>query len=141
MAKGPKYDLEEFKKACSEKERVKFIEDSLRDADNHFNLGSVEAVLDFISNDGLERLEFINRTPWRKNWSPDVEIFVDAYHFRTGGTLGYLAFLFSPLTNCWVIKSFKLDDDRNMAMEEALRATGWFPTMPKKLGDGYGNKE
>ncbi|MEI6155237.1 MAG: hypothetical protein WCQ90_14250 [Deltaproteobacteria bacterium] len=139
--KGPEYDFEDFKIACSEKGKVKFIENSLQDADDHFNLGSPEAVLDFISNDGLEGLQFINRTPWRKNWSSEAEIFVDAYHFRTGGMFGYLAFLFSPMTKCWVIKSFKLDNDRNTAMENALRARGWFPTTPKKLGDSHGNKE
>src|SRR5271157_3839260 len=132
MSKGPEYAFEAFKKACSDK-LVQFIDDSLRDADDDFNLKGREAVLEFISNEGLEKLEFINRTPWRKNWLPDVQIFVDAYHFRTGGMLGYLAFLFSPITKRWVIKSFKLDGERNMAMEEALRAKGWFPTASKKI--------
>lgn len=35
---------------------------------------------------------------------------VDAYGFYSGTTYGYIAFMFQPKTNKWIIKSFKKND-------------------------------
>lgn len=54
---------------------------------------------------------------------------VDAYSFRAGIKLGYIAFFRAP-TGVWTIKSFKENDESNPhpnIMAEALRKAGLLP--------------
>ncbi len=125
MFKDATYDFEEFKRACSQKNvtNVVCIGDVLDDADKQFNLDDKTKVFQFIANDGLEDLRFINRKELEK--SPfQQKVDVDAYHFRTGGILGYIAFYKSPITNKWIIKSFHQSDQRSRIMEEAFLRSG-----------------
>jgi hypothetical protein len=95
-------------------------------AQDDFGLNTQKAVLDFICNDGLENLQYINTKPWELNPDPTL-ILVDAYGFYSGQKQGYIAFFFSTKTNKWLIKSFKLNKDsmpRN-SMADKLLALGF----------------
>jgi hypothetical protein len=77
--------------------------------------------LEFIANGGLEELEFINSAHWKNNPDSEKVIFVDAYNFRSRGIFGYIAFFYNPLTQRWIIKSFKQNEETNPALKEALK--------------------
>jgi hypothetical protein len=121
MSNEPTYNLEDFIVCCDKNpEGIHMIGDTLKDAQNIFRLYTKSAVLEFIANDGLENIIFINTKPWEKNPDSTVRIFVDAYEFTTGGILGYIAF-FKNKKGEWVIKSFHQSDERSGVMENAFR--------------------
>jgi len=55
----------------------------------------------------MEDLARINSIKLRRGLDADGMIYVDAYSFFSGSDFGYLAFYYQPLTNRWIIKSFK----------------------------------
>jgi hypothetical protein len=115
----PCYDIEAFIEACGHG-TVHIWADALEGA-LAFNLKSKARVMAFIANNGLERLRFINCTPFRVN----PELNVDAYEFRTLGIKGYIAILYSGVTGKWSIKSFKLNRESHQAIRDAyLKAKG-----------------
>jgi hypothetical protein len=77
-------------------------------------------VIAFIANHGLEDLNFINSKLWENNPHKDNPLFVDAYEFKSMFKLGYIAFMYNPVTDKWIVKSFHLSENRNPAMELAL---------------------
>lgn len=120
MKKKPYYHIEDLIKACGEdRKNVKPINNVLQDASTHFNLKTKDQLFDFISNNGLERLEFINPKELEKNPDPTNPIIVDAYEFHSRGKLGYIAFIFSPQKK-WIIKSFHLSKNSNQTMQIAF---------------------
>jgi len=89
--KKPYYDFEEFKRACDEdRNNVHPIGDVLKDAEEFFNLRTKTQLLEFISNNGLEDLEFVNPKDWENNPDKSNPIGVDAYEFRSRFKLGYI---------------------------------------------------
>jgi len=130
MPQVPNYSFNEFKKACENNEVIP-INTVLSDAEKCFNLKTINEILSFIANDGLENLKFINSTTWKNNKST-VEIIVDAYEFTTADILGYIAFMFSPKTNKWIIKSFHFSENSNPVLREALKKAGLL-CEPRKL--------
>jgi hypothetical protein len=121
MPNEPAYDLADFITCCGNNpEMVYMIDNALADAQNIFHLYTQPEVLEFIANNGLEKIIFLNSKPWERNPDPTVKIFVDAYEFMTGGILGYIAFFKNKMGN-WVIKSFHQSNERSGIMEEALR--------------------
>lgn len=123
--KTPNYDFEKFRRACGEdKNRVFPFPAALRNAENFFNLRTKTQLLDFISNNGLEDLKFVNKTDWKKNPNPINPIKIDAYEFRSMFKLGYIAFMQNPKTKYWSIKSFKPSRNANQAMKIAFQKVG-----------------
>lgn len=124
--KSPSYKFSDFKKACRKKNRnnLFIIYGALIDADKYFNLRTKNQILDFIYNDGLENIVFINTKLWEQNSDKIKPIMVDSYNFETGNKKGYIAFMYSNQTNKWIIKSFKLSDDANVQMYHALKDAG-----------------
>ncbi|MDP1677798.1 MAG: hypothetical protein Q8L88_13150 [Bacteroidota bacterium] len=123
------YSFQDFKEAClSDQSNVIVMGGALKDADTCFSLSSRTELLDFIANDGLEELEFINTKDWEKNPDKTNPIKVDAYKFKTLYTLGYIAFLCNSKNKKWIIKSFKLSDDLNPTMRLAFQN----PSLLKK---------
>ncbi len=121
----PYYKFEDFKKTCGADFLSVILICSVRnDARDDFNLSSKKNLLEFISNDGLESLKFVNTKPWGKNPNPQQEIFVDAYEFRSLSKLGYLAFMYNEKTSKWIIKSFHLSTNQNTTMQDALVRAG-----------------
>ena len=117
----PYYNYEDFNQACgNEQYNVIPIYNVIRDAREDFNLKTKSQLLEFIHCDGLENLKFVNTKDWENN--PDLAnpIKVDAYEFRTLGKLGYIAFMYNKNTKKWLIKSFRLSKNRNMAMFRAF---------------------
>ena len=117
--KNPFYDFKDFIDACS-KGNVSLWKSATEGAEKFFNLKTKKDLLEFIANEGLTQLEFINSASWKENPKPEKEILIDAYKFRSGGTLGYIAFFYSPYTQNWIIKSFKQNLDTNVALKEAI---------------------
>lgn len=114
----PFYVYSEFQNACgTDKNDVIPINSVLKDANEHFNLPTRKSLLDFIFNDGLENLTFINTKPWKAN----PKISVDAYDFTSLGILGYIAYMYIEITKKWIIKSFHLSENRNPMMSLALQ--------------------
>lgn len=114
--------FKEFKIACQDSPNsVIPIGQTLKDASNIFNLRTKRSLLDFIVNDGLEDLTFINKKKWELNPSPDDPIEVYAYRFKTRAIAGYIAFMFNDHTEKWLIKSFHQPKDRNIGMLEAMQ--------------------
>lgn len=121
----PTYDLEDFLDCCqNQQNKVRPIDDVEKDAEKIFGLKPASVLLDFIGNGGLEEIEFVNSTPWRKNPDKTTIIYVDAYEFRTMCKLGYIAFMFSNKTVKWLIKSFHLSENTNPAIALALYNAG-----------------
>lgn len=121
----PYYNISEFIDVCGRsKEDIILIGSVLGDARNHFNIDSKIKLLDFINNNGLEELSFVNTKDWDKNPDKNTPIKVDSYKFQSMNKLGYIAFMYSKTTKKWLIKSFHLSDDRNNTMELALRKSG-----------------
>ncbi len=118
-------------KACKGnggKPSIVVLEGSVRrTADRDFNLKTREAILSFIAAGGLEDLEFINALPFRLSTEIPPPI-CDAYHFKSGFSIGYISFFYSEPNKKWVIKSFHRDDACGpTAMEIALRNAELLP--------------
>lgn len=106
--KKPFHSFDEFLKACSQKQNVILVENTRGDAQECFNLRTFDALLDFISNGGLEDLEFETSKPYDKF----PELTVDSYEFKTQGKLGYMA-ISKNKKGKWLIKSFHLSGKSN----------------------------
>lgn len=127
------YKYDDFKKACGEKPKdVVPINEVLSDASKDFNLNSKSQLLDFIYNDGLECLTFINTKDWERNKDTSNKLKVDAYEFKTMYKLGYIAFMYNPKTKKWIIKSFHLSENRDLTMCIALEKAG---IRKREIGD------
>jgi len=121
----PYYKFGDFKKACGEdKNSVVPIGAVQKDAEDIFNLRTKTQLLEFISNNGLEDLEFQNEKIWDKNPNKSNPIRVDAYEFRSMFKLGYIAFMYNSQTKKWIIKSFHLSKNMNPTMKFALQEAG-----------------
>jgi hypothetical protein len=119
------YEYKELQYACcNNKDVVILINQVPQTAKQDFNLRTKKEVLDFICNDGLEDLEFINTKKWENNPNKQEPIMVDAYQFRSMHRLGYIAFMHNSKTKKWIIKSLHLSEDRNTAMYLALEKAG-----------------
>jgi len=117
------YNLfDKFKDACKNDRKNVFVWKSnvLPDAEEYFKLRTEKDILDFIANNGLEDLRFINKKPWEKNPHSNIEINVYAYNFRTMCILGYIAIMKNPTIKKWVLKSLHHSDDANNSLGEAL---------------------
>lgn len=119
---NPFYTFDEFKEACRNKQVIP-INDVLSDANNYFNLKNLNEILEFIENDGLENLKFINTALWKNNKAA-IEIMVDAYEFTTLGLMGYIAFFNSPIAKKWIIKSFHISQNSNSILRDAFQKAG-----------------
>ncbi|GAI91804.1 unnamed protein product [marine sediment metagenome] len=122
------YNFENFKKACKNKGLISISENVRADADNYFRLRTKKDIIDFIENDGLEDLVFINTKPWENNPNKKKIIMVDSYEFRSSGKLGYISIKCN--NGIWTIKSFHLSGDMNYAMRNAINKLD----IIKKLG-------
>ncbi|MBC8418536.1 MAG: hypothetical protein ISR62_03850 [Desulfobacteraceae bacterium] len=121
----PYYKFEEFKRACDEDKNSVFpMGDVLKDAEEFFNLRTKTELLDFISNNGLENLQFVNTKDWENNPDKSNSIKVYAYEFRSMFKLGYIAFMYIPQTKNWIVKSFHLSKNMNPTMMIALQKAG-----------------
>ena len=127
----PEYDIKDFVEACKAnggKPSIVALEGRVRrTADRDFNLKTREAILSFIAAGGLEDLEFVNSLPFRLSAEIPPPI-CDAYHFKSGFSIGYISFFYSEPNKKWVIKSFHRDDACGpTAMEIALRSAELLP--------------
>ncbi|NOQ45083.1 MAG: hypothetical protein GQ559_00140 [Desulfobulbaceae bacterium] len=93
----------------------------MRDAEAIFNLRTKSQLLEFIVNDGLEDLTYINKKPWEKNPDPEHEVIVYAFRFRTNAIPGYIAFMYQNRTDKWLIKSFHMPEDRDTPILKAFQ--------------------
>ncbi|MFZ2171936.1 MAG: hypothetical protein WAW61_20130 [Methylococcaceae bacterium] len=119
------YILNDLINACGGIKQVVVLSNAQISAREDFGLTTQKDVIDFIYNDGLESPHHINTTTWKNNPNQSCLIQVDAYSFYSGPKHGYMAFFFSPMTNKWLIKSFKLNKDalpRNNNMNDQLFA-------------------
>jgi len=118
----PEYSFDEFKRCCIENPMDIIPRREAGDlAAAIFGLRTKSELLNFIGNDGLENLTFINTKPWEKNPDPSSTILIDAYEFRSGSKLGYISFMRNQKTKKWIIKSFHLSKNSNLAIAFALR--------------------
>lgn len=86
-----------------------------------------QAILAFINAGGLEDLEFVNSIEYRRSFEVPPPI-CDAYHFKSGFSVGYISFFFSESNRKWIIKSLHRDDACGPTiMEFALRKAGSLP--------------
>lgn len=109
----PEYDIKDVIRACKghggRPSIVALGGGVRRTADRDFNLKTREAILLFIATGGLETLEFVNSIPYRRSTEIPPPI-CDAYHFKSGFSIGYISFFYSESNKKWVIKSFHRDD-------------------------------
>ena len=121
----PKYDIFEFIRCCDEnKNDVVPLKSALDDANSCFGLKTKSNLLDFIGNNGMEDLKFVNTKEWENNPNKTFKIYVDAYEFQSMCKLGYIAFMYNEKTLKWIIKSFHLSENRDTTMEMALFKAG-----------------
>jgi len=120
----PYYIYSKFKDACGKNPSSVFIsKNAMKGANEVFNLKKETDLLDFIYNDGLEKLEFYNSREWDNNPDKKNKIFIDAYEFISGLKRGYIAFLFNDKTKKWIIKSFKLSTESYSIFSEVFKKT------------------
>jgi hypothetical protein len=106
------YNLQDFIGACSDSAKVFVTGGAMQTAESDFGLKTMNAVIKFIANEGLEDPKYINTKDWENNKESLVNpIKVDAYSFFSGPDFGYMAFLFNPKTQQWIIKSFKVNEN------------------------------
>lgn len=113
--KQPFHNFEEFIKACTDKQNVTSVGTTRKDASKYFNLETFETLLEFISNGGLEGLEFETS----KIYENVPGLTVDSYEFKTSGKLGYIAISRNKKRK-WLIKSFHLSKRSNTPFEGLL---------------------
>lgn len=119
------YNLQDFTGACSDSAKVFVIRGAMQTAEADFGLKTMDAVIKFIANEGLESPKYINTKDWENNPNRVTNpIKVDAYSFFSGPEFGYIAFFFNPKTQMWNIKSFKNNEgtDPRSTKEIAQRA-------------------
>jgi hypothetical protein len=104
----PKHDYPTFVAACRSGKGVVVLGDPARDARQCFGLSTIKKLLEFIGNNGLEKLSFVNSKVWENSKIPGR--IADAYQFYSGETAGYIAFAYCTQTSQWFLKSFHLED-------------------------------
>jgi hypothetical protein len=127
----PKYDINDFLKACGkdnlQPSLVSLVRGVRKTAAEDFSLKTRLALLAFIAEGGLEKLEFINSRPYRISNEVPPPI-CDAYRFKSGFTIGYISFFYSEFQKKWIIKSFHRSDECGpSAMEIALKNANLLP--------------
>jgi hypothetical protein len=114
--RAPFYELSSFLSDCGVPGRVVVLDPALSTA-WQLGLKSSQEILEWMAAGGAEKPSHWNTEPWKHNpnagWKKrptmDNVIWVDAYTFDSGGEGGYLAFMFQPLTDRWLLKSLKLE--------------------------------
>ncbi len=131
--KGPEYKFEDLKLACHEKGKVILWNCAQSDASQYFNLRKLSNVLNFVANDGLEKLQHIDTRPLELPLKPPVNPNpnVDAYQFYSGDLRGYMAFFFQPITKFWNIKSFKAHQDGDDRFHQLAGLAKFLNEKPK----------
>ena len=117
----PCYKMEDFISACAKGvSEVSIRRQATIDAEYFgFHRRDSRRILKFISQKGLENLQFINSSPLRKTAEKPPPV-IDAYSFRTGGKMGYISFYKQPRDGKWKIKSLKRHEQSNNALAEQL---------------------
>ena len=106
------HDFDSFIKCCAtEPKKALVIKPVPKDAREIFQLNTTDEILAFIGNNGLEKPVFINTKIWEKNPNPNEPIYVDAYEFWSLGKHCYIAFMFNPKSQIWIIKSLHLSEN------------------------------
>jgi hypothetical protein len=121
----PAYDITQLIQACGTQKQVFVTQQAQISARLDFGLNTMESILEFVFHHGLENLKYQKTKPWEKNPDKTINIEVDSYAFSSGPKEGYIAFLFQPKTNKWIIKSFKKNIHsplKNNSMAEQLKA-------------------
>ena len=81
-------------------------------ARNNFNLPTDKDLISFIGNGGINTCNFKNSCTQRKELAGNKGKMIDAYHFRVGRKIGYIAFIFNDQKQKWHIKSLKNDTEQ-----------------------------
>ena len=126
-ARSPAYKLEDLVAACATRGQAKVLQSALDTAPTAFGLNTEDDILAWIATGGIEKPEHANTETWEKNPDPAQEVLVDSYNFYSGREYGYLAFMYSPVTNKWLIKSLKKNDkpsSRAFLLAEQLKKVG-----------------
>lgn len=111
----PSYDIDDLIIECaSEVPKVTVAYDAGLSAKNNFNLPTDKDLITFIGNGGLNTRSFKNSRPQEKELAGNKGKIVDAYHFRVGQKIGYIAFIFNNKRQKWHIKSIK-DDTKKIS--------------------------
>jgi hypothetical protein len=100
---------------CCKNESTKIVVkyDAILNAREQFGLNTQADLLEFIGNNGLQGLVFLNSEPWRLNPKKDTEVLVDAYTFYSNRKNGYIAFMKASQNNFrYVIKSFHMVQEK-----------------------------
>ncbi len=119
----PKYDIEDFIRDCHDHKKIVLEYGVIESASRDFNLRTKRALLEYISNEGMEELEFVNSIPYRK--STDIPPpFCDAYTFKSGYSSGYLSFYVSRGSEKWILKSFHRSNEFDYTLALALEKAG-----------------
>jgi hypothetical protein len=135
------YDFKVFLEACGRPESMLIKGTMIERARIDFGLNSKADILKFIINDGLKELSFQYTTPLlRKDGSPTGKM-IDAYHFRSLGKLGYLAFFLNENKQIWTIKSFHISDTANTTLKDAFEKAGYFKTEHHETKEGPENEQ
>ena len=110
----PSYNIADFISECaSGSPEVTVSYDAGNEAKSKFNLPTDKDIISFIGNGGLNIRTFKNTESLRKDLAGNKGRMVDAYHFRSGRKIGYIAFIYNDEKKQWRIKSFKDDSARS----------------------------
>ncbi len=102
------YKIEEFVQACRNGTVIVW-DKAMKTARDEFGLQTEQSVREFIAAGGLENPIHHNTRPLEKWKAPPPPPMIDSYKFSSGPKKGYAAFFKSPVTNKWILKSFKKD--------------------------------
>jgi len=118
----PSYKIEDFISECASKApEVTVSHDAEQEAKNSFNLPTAKDLIAFIGNGGINTRKFKNSCPQRMELAGNKGKMVDAYHFRDGRKIGYIAFIFNDARKKWHIKSFKEEPEQaSIALRKML---------------------
>ncbi len=108
----PSYQLADFESECaSSNPRVTVSYDAAQLAKNRFNFRTPKLLISFIGNGGLRGCVFKNTAVQIKQLAGNQGKMIDAYHFKYGRSVIYIAFAYNDKKINWHIKSIKDDTE------------------------------
>ncbi|MBU1568857.1 MAG: hypothetical protein KJ630_24935 [Proteobacteria bacterium] len=115
----------DFKNACQTTPGKIFpLPGVIDDAEKYYKITTKKLLLEFITNNGLERLTFVNKSPWRNNFTNIKPLYVFAFKFHTNALPGYIGIVKNETQGNWFIKSFHPPDDAHLSLASKLRELG-----------------
>jgi len=119
----PSHNIEDFISECdSDCPKVTVSYDAEKTAKESLNLKTEKDLIGFIGNGGLSNRKFKNTAVQEKSLAGNKGKMIDAYHFKAGRKIFYIAIVYNEQQKKWRIKSLK--DDTTLTSPKLRKQLG-----------------